>query len=440
LTVNGTTTTVDTTNLNVEDPFILLGDGAQSANANAGIIFVSGSSAGSSRPDMVFGRVANDVWGLGSIASNSGSITSATSMTVDVGLRAEALQVVDANNNIGMNGSHLRVQSNSIVHLDAAASLELDSATAVIGVTGSIIPNADGSRNLGSSALEFATVNANALQSAAALDIDASSGALSLDGSSGINIGTATDVAVDIDAAALTVDASGLLMLTGSANHAAAVQVLASHANGKVLVRGKGGSLFGDDTGALVFDGSGAVTETGMASFAITPSAAITLTAGAASTWSTSAGALTLTSAAACTWSTSAGALTLNGTGGIEIQEGGTSMISIDDDRNLLIQSDVNSFKTEETFSPASDNAIDLGTSSLRWRNIYTGDLHLANERGNWTLVEESDMLTFRNNLNGKWYRMNMEEIDPTGRDDGMNGPAPVGSAISPAGDPNWEV
>ena len=76
----------------------------------------------------------------------------------------------------------------------------------------------------------------------------------------------------------------------------------------------------------------------------------------------------------------------------------------------------------------------------MRFRNIYTGDLHLANERGNWTLVEESDMLTFRNNLNGKWYRMAMEEIDPTGRDSGMNGPAPVGSPDSPAGDPDWEM
>jgi len=55
-------------------------------------------------------------------------------------------------------------------------------------------------------------------------------------------------------------------------------------------------------------------------------------------------------------------------------------------------------------------------------------------------VVEESDMLTLRNNLNGKWYRMAMEEIDPTGRDDGMRGGAPVGSEGKPAGDPDWEI
>ena len=35
-------------------------------------------------------------------------------------------------------------------------------------------------------------------------------------------------------------------------------------------------------------------------------------------------------------------------------------------------------------------------------------------------------MLTFRNNKTGKWYRMGMEEIDPTGRDKGMKGAAPL--------------
>ena len=89
--------------------------------------------------------------------------------------------------------------------------------------------------------------------------------------------------------------------------------------------------------------------------------------------------------------------------------------------------------------TPAEDNAMDLGAPDARFRNIYTGDLHLANERGNWTLVEESNMLTFRNNLNGKWFRMVMEEIDPSGRDEGMNGAAPVGSEGNPAGDVDWE-
>ena len=40
---------------------------------------------------------------------------------------------------------------------------------------------------------------------------------------------------------------------------------------------------------------------------------------------------------------------------------------------------------------PASDNAINLGTASARFNNIFTGDLNLRNDRGDWTLIEEED-------------------------------------------------
>lgn len=486
LTVNGTTTTVDTTNLMVKDPFALFGDGAQSANANAGIVFVSGSSAGSARPDVVFGRVANDVWALGSIASNSGSITSATSMTSDVHMRAAAFEV-------GSAADYLEVDTD--LKIVAAADIVLSPAG------NNVVPDADAGAALGSAALEWSTVHTNAVASATTLAVG-SAGALSLEGSA-INIATGTPVAVDLDATTLDIDASGAISLDSSGgavtldggaassfvcsagnltvDSEAATLVLDGHTGVDIDASSSGNVSIDVAAGADILIGGAAVAanvhignaitttaevelnsvlvdinagasgvvmdsaagislDAAAASNFTTSAGALTLSSAAAATWSTAAGALTLTSAAACTWSTSAGALTLNGTGGIEIQEGGTSMISIDDSRNLLIQSDVNSFKTEETFSPASDNAIDLGTDSLRWRNIYTGDLHLANERGNWTLVEESDMVTFRNNLNGKWYRMAMEEIDPTGRDEGMNGPAPKGSAHSPAGDPDWEI
>ena len=61
---------------------------------------------------------------------------------------------------------------------------------------------------------------------------------------------------------------------------------------------------------------------------------------------------------------------------------------------------------------PATDNLTDLGSSSKRWRNIYTSDLHLANERGNWTVIEEEDYLTLRNNKTNKVYKLVMEEIE----------------------------
>jgi hypothetical protein len=57
---------------------------------------------------------------------------------------------------------------------------------------------------------------------------------------------------------------------------------------------------------------------------------------------------------------------------------------------------------------PAADNSLDLGSGAKRWANIYTGDLHLKNERGDWTIAEEEDYLCVINNRTGKKYKMGL--------------------------------
>ena len=64
---------------------------------------------------------------------------------------------------------------------------------------------------------------------------------------------------------------------------------------------------------------------------------------------------------------------------------------------------------------PTADNLYEIGSTSLRFANIYSvnthaGDLHLTNERGSYTLIEEEDALTIRNNKTGKVYNILMEE------------------------------
>lgn len=78
------------------------------------------------------------------------------------------------------------------------------------------------------------------------------------------------------------------------------------------------------------------------------------------------------------------------------------------------VQVSTNSGRMEVTGSlyPGADNTYDLGSNDYRWANIYTGDLHLQNERGDWTVIEEEDYLTLRNNKNGKRYKLLMELID----------------------------
>ena len=61
--------------------------------------------------------------------------------------------------------------------------------------------------------------------------------------------------------------------------------------------------------------------------------------------------------------------------------------------------------------APAVNDDVDLGSSSLRFKNIYTMDLHLANDRGDWTIIEEEDYLSLRNNKNGKMFKILMQEI-----------------------------
>ena len=70
---------------------------------------------------------------------------------------------------------------------------------------------------------------------------------------------------------------------------------------------------------------------------------------------------------------------------------------------------------------PASDDAQDLGSGSLQWRDIYTGDLNLNNTRhrknevdgtsGSWTIQEGLDNLFLLNRVNGKKYKFNLTEV-----------------------------
>ena len=75
---------------------------------------------------------------------------------------------------------------------------------------------------------------------------------------------------------------------------------------------------------------------------------------------------------------------------------------------------------TDGSFRPLSDNSYDLGTSSLRWRDIYTGDLNLSNEGrtndvdgtwGNYTIQEGESDLFLINNRTGKKYKFLLQEV-----------------------------
>lgn len=69
------------------------------------------------------------------------------------------------------------------------------------------------------------------------------------------------------------------------------------------------------------------------------------------------------------------------------------------------------------TLIPTANNSFDLGSSVNRFNSIfatdvYAGDLHLKNDKGDWTVVEDEDFLTLRNNKTGKNFKIVMEAID----------------------------
>jgi hypothetical protein len=75
------------------------------------------------------------------------------------------------------------------------------------------------------------------------------------------------------------------------------------------------------------------------------------------------------------------------------------------------------------TAFPLVNNLYDLGTSALRWANVYTNDLHLSNEgkvggndidgtTGDWTIQEGAEKLYIINNKNGKKYKIDLTEVE----------------------------
>lgn len=61
---------------------------------------------------------------------------------------------------------------------------------------------------------------------------------------------------------------------------------------------------------------------------------------------------------------------------------------------------------------PTDDLSFDLGSETHRFANVYTGDLHLRNDRGHWQVVEEADCLTITNRLNGRKYKFVLEPLE----------------------------
>jgi hypothetical protein len=98
-----------------------------------------------------------------------------------------------------------------------------------------------------------------------------------------------------------------------------------------------------------------------------------------------------------------------NGTSGFAAE----SAFNYNSSTNTLVVDNISvATNLKSNLIPDGDRTRNLGSPSSRFANIYTGDLHLRNERGDWTIVEEPDYLCVVNNLTGKKYKMMLQPLD----------------------------
>ena len=95
----------------------------------------------------------------------------------------------------------------------------------------------------------------------------------------------------------------------------------------------------------------------------------------------------------------------VGGSSGIIFREGGNDRCQVDGSGHFI---------------PGANNTYNLGSTSRRWSNIYTNDLHLSNEGssndvdstwGDWTIQEGESDLFLKNNRSGKKYKFNLTEV-----------------------------
>jgi len=112
-----------------------------------------------------------------------------------------------------------------------------------------------------------------------------------------------------------------------------------------------------------------------------------------------------------------------SGANGLEYGEVDSTALK-DGSGNVIVQASGSavSVTAGKHLNPATTNTTDLGTSSLRWRNLYTQDLQLSNESigkndvdgtwGDYTIQEGESDLFLINNRSGKKYKFMLKEIN----------------------------
>jgi hypothetical protein len=362
LVVNGTTTTINTENLTVKDKLIYIASSSAAGEVSyGGIAIASGSNVADQA--LVFVKVGTNTWGAGRQDVSSGTIDSAAGFTATP-IRASEFQVVGTTNALKLDGSDLAVSASNAIDLQFG--------------TGQFVQFQENATNI------LRVQSGSYSESVNATRVIAQS-------SKGVILGSTVETALTGSVLYLKAGTSGVVFQRDGSPVFSVVSP-----NSTTLTMNPGAGLTTTNlvnTNATTVNFAGAATTLAIGNVA---TVAQTLNLGTASTGSSTYNIGTGATATATT-------KTLNfGTGGLA---GSTTNINLGSTAGTTLVS------VSGSLEPGSDISFDLGSPTKRWRNMYTGDLHLRNDRGDWTVIEEETFLSITNNKTGKRYKFLMEEI-----------------------------
>ncbi len=347
LTVNGTTTTVNTTNLVVKDPLIYMASASAAGTVTYGGIAIA-SGSGVAHQALVFVKDTNGteaIWSSGRQDVTGGIATSNTGITY-LPIRASKFEVGGTLGGAGR--SFISSSDGFVLSAVAGGDLFLNAAAGPPGSNGNIT---------------FEVAGTDYLQ---------------VSGSGGNT--------VEIKAPALILTASILDTTTEVVRAFSSSTSIRLGASAGTTTTIRGGTLVGNQAIQNIFNATATTVN-----FA---GAATTLNVGGA---------------------------TGNSTANIAVSDpgvGNTKTINIGTSGGANSTTNINlgssaggTITANRSLIPSVDVTYNLGGANNRWANIYTGDLHLKNERGDYTLIEEEDFLSIRFNKTGKRYKFVLEPV-----------------------------
>jgi len=433
LTVSGDVVAVDATHLRVEDRVVLIASGGSpGANRVSAIGFASGSASGT--PSLIVGPIGSgDIVGFarqdirdGTLAASSisfadlvpvvaskfnagyaGTAFLTSSAGTDATLKSTAGAVI-------LDGTANNGTSFYIAGTPYAALTDNASSEAQFGAVGGKNLNLSGSQviqNAGTGGSRFQLNGTETVRLSAASTTTPTLRAVQTDAT--LTLGTGGGTADFLVLSGSTVRSntgnSGFFFQKNGINH---LSVLGGAATTLLAVDGSGATInlilsgaqntisSNGGTTQFAFAGQNAFSAQGDATSLSLVSAAGRTTANVFNTVSTTVNfagaATTLAIGASAGTTTIAGAATVNG----------NTVLGSDTSKTLEVKALITG-----SLLPNQDLQYNLGAPTLRWANMYTGDLHLRNDRGDWTIIEEQDFLTITNNKNGKRYKFVLEEI-----------------------------